>query len=167
MEIRYSREMNHNYMIIEAPEEETGYAVQMLSANDIEGLLKFRVRQTEEAREYYYEITSRQPLRRVLEKRTLSGQELRSILLGVLAVLAIAGRFHTGQGLGFSRRTRAAFALIALATCLRVLPEMGLIPWPPGPLHAASALAWAAAFLLWLWDYWPAIRDGNTLEQLH
>lgn len=24
MEIRYSREMNHNYMIIEAPEEETG-----------------------------------------------------------------------------------------------------------------------------------------------
>ena len=87
MEIRYSREMNHNYMIIEAPEEETGYAVQMLSANAIEGLLKFRVCQTEEAREYYYEITSRQPLRRVLEKRTLSGQELRSILLGVLAVL--------------------------------------------------------------------------------
>ena len=87
MEIRYSREMNHNYMIIEAPEEETGYAVQMLSANAIEGLLKFRVRQTEEAREYYYEITSRQPLRRVLEKRTLSGQKLRSILLGVLAVL--------------------------------------------------------------------------------
>ena len=87
MEIRYSREMNHNYMIIEAPEEETGYAVQMLSANAIEGLLKFRVRQTEAAREYYYEITSRQPLRRVLEKRTLSGQELRSILLGVLAVL--------------------------------------------------------------------------------
>ena len=36
MEIRYSREMNHNYMIIEAPEEETGYAVQMLSANAIE-----------------------------------------------------------------------------------------------------------------------------------
>ena len=32
MEIRYSREMNHNYMIIEAPEKETGYAVQMLSA---------------------------------------------------------------------------------------------------------------------------------------
>lgn len=87
MEIRYSREMNHNYMIMEAPEKETGYAVQMLSANAIEGLLKFRVRQTEEAREYYYEITSRQPLKRVLEKRTLSGQELRSILLGVLAVL--------------------------------------------------------------------------------
>ena len=87
MEIRYSREMNHNYMIMEAPEEETGYAAQMLSSNAIEGLLKFRVRQTEKAKEYYYEITSRQPLGRVLEKRTLSGRELRSILLGILAVL--------------------------------------------------------------------------------
>lgn len=87
MEIRYSREMSHNYMIIEASEENADYTEQMLSVNSIEGLLKFRVRQTEEAREYYYEITSRQPLRRVLEKRTLSGQELRSILLGILAVL--------------------------------------------------------------------------------
>ncbi|WP_112310170.1 NnrS family protein [Pseudogemmobacter bohemicus] len=87
--------------------------------------------------------------------------------LGVLAVLAIAGRFHTGQGLGLSRRTRAGFALIALATCLRALPEMGLLPWPPGPLHGFAALAWAAGFLLWLWDYWPALRDPATLGQLH
>ena len=87
--------------------------------------------------------------------------------LGVLAVLAIAGRFHTGQGLGLSRRTRAAFALVALATLLRVLPEMGLMPSPPGPLHGIAALAWAAGFLLWLWDHWPALRDPATLGQLH
>lgn len=87
MEIRYSREMSHNYMIIEAPEEETGYASQMLSVNTIEGLLKFRTCQTEESLEYYYEITSRQPLKRILEKRTLSGKELRSLLLGILGVL--------------------------------------------------------------------------------
>ena len=73
MEIRYSREMSHNYMIIEAPEEE-GYASKMLSVNTIEGLLKFRTRQTEEFMEYHYEITSRQPLKRILEKRTLSGK---------------------------------------------------------------------------------------------
>lgn len=87
MEIRYSREMSHNYMIIEAPENEKGYEARMLSANIIEGLLKFRVRQTEESEEYYYEITSRQPLKRVLEKRVLSGRELRSILLGVMGVI--------------------------------------------------------------------------------
>ena len=87
--------------------------------------------------------------------------------LGVLAVLAIAGRFHTGQGLGLSHRTRVAFGLVALATLLRVLPEMGLMPSPPGPLHGIAALAWAAGFLLWLWDYWPALRDPATLGQLH
>ncbi|RDW12610.1 NnrS family protein, partial [Paracoccus thiocyanatus] len=78
--------------------------------------------------------------------------------LGVLAVLAIAGRFHTGQGLGLNLATRTGFLLAAAAVLLRALPEMGLMPWPPGPLHLIAALLWAAAFLLWLVDYWPAIR---------
>lgn len=84
--------------------------------------------------------------------------------LGVLAVLAIAGRFHTGQSLGLNRPTRAAFVLAAAATMLRALPEMGLLPWPPGPTHLLAALAWAAAFLLWLADYWPALRGAATLQ---
>lgn len=78
--------------------------------------------------------------------------------LGVLAVLAIAGRFHTGQGLGFNLPTRAAFVLAATAALLRALPEMGLMPWPPGPPHLIASILWALAFLLWLADYWPAIR---------
>ena len=28
----------------------------------------------------------------------------------------------------------------------------------PGPLHLLAAILWAAGFLLWLADYWPAIR---------
>lgn len=83
--------------------------------------------------------------------------------LGVLAVLAIAGRFHTGQGLGLNLPTRAAFALAAVAVLLRALPDMGLAPWPPGPLHLLAAILWAAAFLLWLADYWPAIRRLGPL----
>ena len=85
--------------------------------------------------------------------------------LGVLAVLAIAGRFHTGQGLGLNWQTRLAFGLAALAALLRALPEMDLLPWPPGPLHLLSAVFWAAAFLLWLQDYWPALRDPETLDR--
>lgn len=84
--------------------------------------------------------------------------------LGVLAVLAIAGRFHTGQSLGLGRKTRAGFVLAALAVLARALPEMGLAPWPPGPLHLLAALLWAGGFLLWLADYWPAIRDPATLS---
>ena len=75
-----------------------------------------------------------------------------------LGVLAIAGRFHTGQGLGFNLPTRLGFVLAAAATLLRALSEMRLTPWPPRPLHLIAALLWAAAFLLWLADYWPAIR---------
>lgn len=77
--------------------------------------------------------------------------------LAVLAVLAIAGRFHTGQGLGLNPATKAAFALVVIAAALRSLPEMGLLPWPPGPLHLISSMCWGAAFLLWLADYWPSI----------
>jgi uncharacterized protein involved in response to NO len=60
------------------------------------------------------------------------------------------------------RRTKAAFLLVAVATLLRALPEMDLIPLPPGPTHLLASLAWALAFLLWLWDYWPALRDPRT-----
>lgn len=77
--------------------------------------------------------------------------------LGVLAVLAIAGRFHTGQGLGLNRLTRAAFVLAAASVLIRALPEMGLTPPPPGPPYLVPALMWAVAFLMWFADYWPAI----------
>jgi uncharacterized protein involved in response to NO len=84
--------------------------------------------------------------------------------LGVLAVLAIAGRLHCGLALGLPARTRAGLGLIVAATLIRALPEMGLAPWPPGPVHGLAALAWAAAFLLWLADAWPALADARTLE---
>lgn len=78
--------------------------------------------------------------------------------LGVLAVLAIAGRFHTGQDLGLNGMTRGAFLLAGMAVLLRVLPEMGLAPWPPGPIHGLAALCWMLALGLWLADYGPSLR---------
>lgn len=87
MEVRYKREINHNYMILDAPSQGGGYECRMLASNSIKGLLKFRVRQYEEKREFYYEITSRQPLRRLLEQRKISGGELRSLLLGIASVI--------------------------------------------------------------------------------
>ena len=44
MEVRYKREVNHNYMILDAPSEGGGYECRMLASNTIEGLLRFRVR---------------------------------------------------------------------------------------------------------------------------
>ena len=70
MQISYQREFRHNYLIID-PEELIwqGYESQMLRKNTIEGLLRFQIRQIDEKVRFYYEITSRQPLVRILKDR--------------------------------------------------------------------------------------------------
>lgn len=88
MVVTYRREMNHNYMIIESLQNEPeGYVSKMLAGNKIEGLLKFRLHQGEEKQEFYYEITSRQPICRVLEQKQITGNEIRRLLLDIAAIL--------------------------------------------------------------------------------
>ena len=87
MDIHYKRQMNHNYMIIDAPSGKGGYECQMLAGNSIEGLLRFRAEYQEEKQQFYYEITSKQPLSRMLEKRRATGEEIRRLILDLIAVL--------------------------------------------------------------------------------
>ncbi len=77
--------------------------------------------------------------------------------LGVLAVFSLAGRLHTGRDLGLGLPTRLAFICLVAAVATRALPAMGLMPWPPGPPYALTAILWALAFGLWLWEYWPML----------
>lgn len=84
--------------------------------------------------------------------------------LGVLAVFAIAGLFHTGRTFPLPATARLAFPLLAGAVALRVLPDLGVLPLPPGPPHALAALLWAAAFLLWLKVYWPFLSSPRAGE---
>ena len=78
--------------------------------------------------------------------------------LGVLAVFCIAGLLHTGHSLNFSWSARLAMVCLVVAVGLRVLPDLELMPQPSGPPYALTACFWAAAFLLWLKDYWPRLR---------
>lgn len=88
LEVSYKREMKHNYMIIGSPAGEAGgYECRMLAGNSIEGLLEFRIRYREEKKDFYYEISSKQPLKRLLEQRTVTGNEIRRLLLGIAATL--------------------------------------------------------------------------------
>ena len=82
---------------------------------------------------------------------------------GVISVFAIAGKFHTGQRLGQGWMTVLAAWSLALAILLRALPEMGLLPWPPGPPYLLASLLWAAGFLLWLADYRRVLVDPATM----
>lgn len=88
MKITYRREMKHNYMIVD-PESLVwrNYECRMLSANMIEGVLHFQIRQIDDEIRFYYEITSRQPLERMLDGRSLQAGELRSLMLGISRVL--------------------------------------------------------------------------------
>lgn len=88
MNISYQRGIRHNYLVID-PEELAweGYESRMLSGNTIEGLLHFQVRQQEDGTQLLYEITSRQPLSRILEGRSIRAGEIRSLVCGILRVL--------------------------------------------------------------------------------
>ncbi len=81
MKAVYRREMKHNYLIMEP--SETGYdsyEIHMMAANRIRGLLKFHVKQVDNQKLYYYEITSKQPLNRVLEYHSLGREELKKLI---------------------------------------------------------------------------------------
>lgn len=81
--------------------------------------------------------------------------------MSVLAVLSIAGLFHTGYAFPMPWTAQAAFALLLIATALRVLPDFG-IALPGGP-HTFSTAAWSAAFLIWLYGYRPMLSDPRTI----
>lgn len=88
MEIRYRREMRHNYLVIEPEASRAGgYESRMMSDNKIEGLLRFHTVRTDDKISYYYEITSRQPLLRILESRSITRTELSGLILEIAATL--------------------------------------------------------------------------------
>ena len=88
MKISYRREMKHNYLILDSEDLEwDGYECRMLVANSIEGILRFQLRQIDEKIYFYYEITSKQPLARVLEGRTIRVGELRSFIIGIAQIV--------------------------------------------------------------------------------
>lgn len=88
MEVSYHREMKKNYLMIEADEEGMqAFEAKMLVGNAIEGLLKFRIRRTDDHCQFCYEITSRQPLGRLLETKLINAVQLRALLLGIAQTL--------------------------------------------------------------------------------
>nr|WP_314463997.1 DUF6382 domain-containing protein [uncultured Clostridium sp.] len=88
MNVTYRREMKHNYLIIEQDKSGTeGYEIDMLKENQINGLLKFHLKQIDTHRYFYYEITSKQPLDRILEFHSLNKEELKGLIAGIAQIL--------------------------------------------------------------------------------
>ncbi len=84
MKVTYRREMKYNYLIID-PEELSweGYESRMITQNSVEGLLPVKIRQTEDGVRFCYEITSRQPLLRLMQRNKLKSEEIRNLIIGI------------------------------------------------------------------------------------
>jgi len=94
MEVEYKREMNRNYMILRPePRRMDRYTIRMLSGNLISGLLPFQEKWINGENRYYYDITSKQPLARFMEFRTMSGEEIQSFVAGFLSAMKQLERF--------------------------------------------------------------------------
>lgn len=88
METRYQREMKHNYLIVKPDKQEKDfYEMHMMAENIIEGLLKMHVKYSEQEVLYYYEITSKQPLSRLLETNGMKLKEIKMLITGISAIL--------------------------------------------------------------------------------
>ena len=86
--------MNRNYMVIH-PElgHRDKYTIRMLSGNQGPGLLAFQEKWINGDSRYYYDITSKQPLERILDYRNLKGEELKTFLSSLLVALREIERF--------------------------------------------------------------------------
>ena len=91
MKTSYQREMKRNYLIVD-PElsefpEMIPFEQKMLEQNQIEGILHFQVRQKDEKIRFFYEITSRQPLTRMLEGQSVQAPQIRALIFGIARAL--------------------------------------------------------------------------------
>lgn len=94
MEIRYKRDLNSNYMIL--TEEKTAaetYETRMLTENRIHGFLPCVKQEHGDRVEYYYEITGRQSMELMYERRKLGYKELRTLLKELLRALEAAQEY--------------------------------------------------------------------------
>lgn len=96
--VEFRREMNRNYMVI-VPESGRNekYAVRMLTGNKIPGFLPFHEKKVNGENRYYYDITSKQPLDRILEYKSLTGAELERMISDLIFSLKQIERFFLDE----------------------------------------------------------------------
>jgi len=70
-----------------------GYTMRMISGNKIPGLLGVQEKWLDGVSMFYYDITSKQPLSRLAERRKMTGFEIRMLLSDLILVLRQMERF--------------------------------------------------------------------------
>ena len=88
MDVRYKRDLNSNYIIMtDAEKREEIYEDRMITENRIYGFLPCVEQKKEKQTEYFYEITGRQSMELLYERRKVSYEQLVELLKDFLQIL--------------------------------------------------------------------------------
>ncbi len=74
--IRYRRDLQHSYMIVESRFDDTGFEKQMLQENRLASLLPFSAVSIEDRTQFWYDITGRRSLRDLIRSEGVSAKTL-------------------------------------------------------------------------------------------
>lgn len=96
----YKRDLNHNYLIFEEEGEvdTASYEVRMILMNSIPGLLPCSIQKIDNRTLFYYEITSRQPLRTMYGDKKLGREELYPILKSLVNTIKVMQAYLLDPG---------------------------------------------------------------------
>lgn len=100
MKADYKRDMNHNYLILSGEQEvdTSSYQVRMLAGNVLPSILRCRMQGLDGKTMFYYEITSKQSLTSVYEKRKLGLEELQLIFGGFVQAMEEMAEYLLNPG---------------------------------------------------------------------
>ncbi|MBQ0145902.1 MAG: hypothetical protein KBS51_02140 [Lachnospiraceae bacterium] len=70
-----------NYLVIDCGE--IGYKLRMLEANRIRGLLRLEIREQDDSRRLYYDISSMETFDSIVGSRTLQMDDIRALILSI------------------------------------------------------------------------------------
>lgn len=89
LKIKYYKDLSHNFLILQSKikEEEQNYQYKMISGNRIKHLLECKIRQVNEECSFHYEISSRQNLKALFEKKTMKYEEMLGLLENIKQAL--------------------------------------------------------------------------------
>ncbi len=82
MEMKYKRDCNRNYMVIQAENEEN-YQLKMMCNNKIKGLLESHINTFNGNCDIFYDISSKQPLDRLYGTREMCYEDVSGVLFSL------------------------------------------------------------------------------------
>lgn len=99
IQLQYRKSMNHNYLVADLPDgAEEDYRLEMISRNNIPGLLKAVRRMNEGKEQIYYEISSLQPLSRIYDHKEIKKSEAAVLLRGIVDVFRSIQEYMLTEG---------------------------------------------------------------------